>query len=90
MVSDKPDMPEGPGLNPQSCDIDYSQSREWGHQGCLGHFQGGQEGHFQILGARRVILVFFHNCSIVDFPLVESTDGLSVVGFEGLQCILTQ
>ena len=50
MVCDKPDMPEGPGLNPQSCDIDYSQSREWGHQGCLGHFQGDQEGHFQITG----------------------------------------
>ena len=52
MVSDKPDMPGGPGLYPQSCDIDYSQSREWGHQECLGHFQGDQEGHFQILGAQ--------------------------------------
>ena len=52
MVSDKPDTPVEPGPNPQSCDIDYSQSREWGHQGCLGHSQGGQEGHFQILGAQ--------------------------------------
>ena len=52
MVSDMPDMPEEPGPYPQSCEIDYSQSREWGHQGCLGHFQGGQEGHFQVLGAQ--------------------------------------
>ena len=52
MVSDKPGMSEGPGLNPQSCGSDYSHSREWGHQGCLGHFQGDQEGHFQILGAQ--------------------------------------
>ena len=47
-----PDTPEGPGPNLQSCDIDYSQGRESGHQGCFGHFQEGQEGHFQILGAQ--------------------------------------
>ena len=47
-----PGKPEEPDLNPQSCDIGYSQSREWGHQGCLGYFQKGQEGHFQILGAQ--------------------------------------
>ena len=47
-----PGMPEEPGPNPQSCDIDYSQSREWDHQGCLDHFQEGQEGHFQVLGAQ--------------------------------------
>ena len=69
MLSDIPDMPEEPGPTPQSCDIGYSQSREWGHQECLGHFQGGQEGHFQILGPRRVFLGCFHNFSIVDFPL---------------------
>ena len=76
-----PEKPAKPGPNPQSCDIDYSQSREWDHQGCLGHFQEGQEGHFQVLGARRVILGCFHNFSIVDFPLVEPSDGLSVIGF---------
>ena len=85
-----PDMPEEPGPNPQSCDIDYSQSREWGHQGCVSHFQEGQEVSFRYWGPRRVILGLFHNFSIVDFPLVESIDGLSVIGFEGLQCILTQ
>ena len=47
-----PDTPGEPGPNPQSCDIGYSQSRDWGHQGCLDHFKGGQEGHFQILGAQ--------------------------------------
>ena len=35
-------------------------------------------------------LGLFHNFSVVDFPLVKSTDCISVVGFEGLQCILTQ
>ena len=47
MVPGMPGKPEEPGPNPQSCDIDYFQSREWDHQGCLGHFQEGQEGHFQ-------------------------------------------
>ena len=36
---------EEPGPDPQSCDTDCSQSREWDHQGCLGHFQEGQGGH---------------------------------------------
>ena len=76
-----PDKPEEPGPNPQSCDIDYSQSRGWGHQGCLDHSQEGQEGHFQVLGPRRVILGCFHNFRFVDFPLVEPSDGLSVIGF---------
>ena len=40
--------------NPQNCDTDCSQSREWGHQGCLGHFQEGQ--NYQVQGLRRVIL----------------------------------
>ena len=52
MVPGMPDKPEEPGPNPQSYDIDYSQSRGWGHQGCLDHFQEGQEGHFQVLGAQ--------------------------------------
>ena len=50
------DKPEEPGSNPQSCDIAYSQSREWDHQGFLDHFQEGHEGHFQVWGTRRVIL----------------------------------
>ena len=41
-----PGKPEDPGANPHNCDIDYSQSREWDHQGCLDRFQEGQEGHF--------------------------------------------
>ena len=46
-----PAKPEESGPNPQSCDTDCSQSREWDHQGCLGHFQEGQGGHFHVLGA---------------------------------------
>ena len=64
MVPGMPDRLAEPGPNPQSCDIDYSQSRGWGHQGCLDHSQEGQEDHFQVLG---VILGCFPNFSIVDF-----------------------
>ena len=32
----------------------------------------------------------FHNFSIADLPLMESTDGLSLVGLQGLLCILAQ
>ena len=85
-----PDKPEEPGPNPQSCDIDYSQRREWDHQGCLDHFQEGQEGHFQVLGAQEGHPGVFPQFQYVDFPLVEPSDGLSVIGFEGLHCILTQ
>ena len=85
-----PGKPEGSGPNTQSCDTDCSQSREWGHQRCLGHFQEGQGGHFQVQEVRRVILGSFHNFSIVDLPLVKSVDGLSVIGLQGLHCILTQ
>ena len=63
---------EEPGPNPQSCDIDYSQNRGWGHQGCLDDSQEGQVDHFQVLGAQD---------AIVDFPLIEPSDGLSVKGF---------
>ena len=52
MVPGMPGKPEEPGPNPQSCDTGCSQSREWDHQGCLGHFQEGQEGQFQVLGAQ--------------------------------------
>ena len=52
MVPGMPGKSEEPGPNPQSCDTDCSQSREWDHQGCLGNFQEGQEGHFQVLGAQ--------------------------------------
>ena len=68
-----PGKPEEPGPNPQSCDTNCSQSREWGHQGCLGHFQEGQEGHFQVQTAQEGhhwVFPQFH------LPLVESVDGL--------------
>ena len=42
MVPGMPGKSEEPGPNPQTCDTDCSQSREWDHQGCLGHFQEGQ------------------------------------------------
>ena len=90
MVPGMPGKPEEPGPNPRSCDTDYSKSREWDHQGCLGHFEEGQEGHFQVLGPRRVILGCFHNFKIVNLPLIESIDGLSVIGLQGFHCILAQ
>ena len=82
MVPGMPRKPEEPGPNSQSCDTDCSQSQEWYNQKCLGHFQEGQGGHFQVLEARRVIMGCFHNFSIVDLPLMESSDGLSVIGLE--------
>ena len=48
MVPGMPGKPEDPSPNLQSCNIDYSQSREWGPQGWLGHFQEGQKGQNQI------------------------------------------
>ena len=85
-----PEEPEEPGPNPQSCDTDCSKSRGWGHQGCLGHFQEGQGVIFRYKRLRKVILGCFHNFSNVDLPLVESIDSLSVIGLQGLHCILTQ
>ena len=49
-----PGKPEEPGPNSQNCDTDCSQSLVWDHQGCLGHFQEGQGGHFQVLGAKEI------------------------------------
>ena len=37
-----------PDPNPQSCDTDCSQSRDWDHQGCSGNFQDGQKGLYQV------------------------------------------
>ena len=54
-----PIKPEEPGPSPQSCDTGCSQSREWDCQGCLGHLQEGQGGHFQVLGAQEVHLGVF-------------------------------
>ena len=85
-----PGKPEEPGPNAQSCDIDCSQRRDWDHQGCLGHFQEGQGGHFQLLKAQEGHFGVFHNFSIVYLPLVKSVDGLSVIGLRSIQCILTQ
>ena len=79
-----------PDPNPQSCDTDCSQSQGWGHQGCLGHFQEGQKGHYQIQEAQEVILRCFHNFRVVDLPLVKSVDGLSIIGLQSFHCILTQ
>ena len=42
MVPGRPGKPAEPDLNPQSCDTDCSQSREWDHQGCPGHFITGR------------------------------------------------
>ena len=47
MVPGMPGMPEQPGPNPQSCDIDYSQSQEWHPKGCASQFQEGQTGQDQ-------------------------------------------
>ena len=52
MVPGIPGKPEEPGPNPHSYGTDCLQSREWYHQGCLRHFQEGQEGHFQVLKAQ--------------------------------------
>ena len=85
-----PGNPEEPGPNPQTCDTDGSQSRGWGHQGYLCHFQVGQAVIFRHWRLRKVIFGCFHNFSIVNLPLVESVDGLSAIGLQGLHCILTQ
>ena len=52
MVSGRPGRPGESGPNPQSCDIDFSQSREWGPQGCLDHFQEGQKDQNQVQRAQ--------------------------------------
>ena len=62
MVPGMPGRPEELGPNPQSCDTDCSQSRGSDHQGCLGHFQEGQEGHFQVLGAQKGHPGMFPQC----------------------------
>ena len=54
-----PGKPEEPGPNPQSCDTVCSQSREWDHQGCLGHFQEVQGGHFHVLKAKEGYFAVF-------------------------------
>ena len=82
-----PGKPEEPGPNPQSCDNACSQSREWDHQGCLGHFQ---EGHFQVLGAQEVHPGVYPQFQYCGPSSGESIDGLSVIGLHGLHCILAQ
>ena len=52
MVPVRPGKPAEPDPNPQSCDIDCSQSQEWGHQESLGYFQEGQKGHYQVQRAQ--------------------------------------
>ena len=86
----RPGMSGEPGPNHQSCDIDYSQSREWGPQGCLGHFQEVQRGQNQAQRAQEVYLRLIHNISIMPLPLVKSIEGLSAIGLQYFHCILTQ
>ena len=45
-----PGKPEEPGPNPQSCDTDCSQSREWGHQGMSRSLSGRSGGLFSGTG----------------------------------------
>ena len=44
MVPGMPGTPGEPGPNPQTYEIDYSQSQGWGPLGCLSHFQEVQRG----------------------------------------------
>ena len=90
MVPDRPDKLAEPDPNSQSCVTDCSQSQEWGQQGCLGHFQEGQKGHYQVQRAQGVILRDFHNFSAVDLPLAKSIDVLSVIDLQSFHGILTQ
>ena len=55
MVPCMPGTAEVPGPNPQGCDIEYSQSQEWGPQGCLSHFQEAQRGQNQAQRAQESI-----------------------------------
>ena len=52
MVPGRPDKPAEPDPHAWSCDTDCSQSPEWGHQGCLGHFQEGQMGYYDVQGVQ--------------------------------------
>ena len=85
-----PGKPEEPAPNPQSCDTDCSQSREWGHQGYLGHFQEGQGGHFQVQEAQEGHFGVFPQFQYCGPSSGESVDGLSVIDLQGHHCILTQ
>ena len=90
MVPGRPGKPSEPDPNPQSCDIDSAQSLEWCHQIWLGLFQEGKKGYNQIQRAQEVILRDFHNFSVVGLPLMESIDGLSVIGLQSFHGILSQ
>ena len=90
MVPGRPGKPAEPDPNVQCCDIGCSESQEWGHQEWLGHFQEGQKGQYQVQRGRRVILRDFDSFSVVDFPLVKSIDGVSVIGLQIFHCILAQ
>ena len=91
MVPGRSDMPPEPDPNPQSCETDYSHSRECDHQGCLGHFQEGQKGNYQVQWPQEGHPEVFPQLQCRwDLPLVKSVDGLSVVGLDSFHCILTQ
>ena len=87
MVAGRPGKPVEPGPNPHSCDIGCSQSREWGHQGWLGHFQEGQKGHYQVQRAQEG---HFHNFSVVDLYLLKYINGLTVIGLQSFHSISAQ
>ena len=80
MVPGMPGKPEDPGPNPQSCDIGYLQSREWGHQEWLGHFQEGQKGLNQVQRAQEGHPEGFPQLQCYGPFFGKSTDCLSVVG----------
>ena len=65
-----PGKPEEPSPDPQSCDTDCSQSRGWGHQGCLGHFQEGQGSLFQVQEAQEG-----HFWGVPQFQYCEPSSG---------------
>ena len=88
MVLVRAGKPEEPDPNPQSCNIFCSQVKKGGHQGCLGHFQEGQKGQYQVDRAQVGHPEDFHNFSVVDLPLVKSIDGLSVISFQSFHGIL--
>ena len=90
MVPGMPGMPEKPGPNPQSCEFDYSQNREWGFQGCPSHFQEGQTDQTKAKSAQvsQPDSLAQHQCC--GHTHVESIDSLSIISLQCFHCILTQ
>ena len=85
-----PGMPGEPGPNPQSCDIDYSQSREWGPQGCLGHFQEAQRVQNQAQRTQVGLPEALPQHECCGPSSLKSIEALSVICIQFFHCILTQ